>query len=51
MARSYLLYNHILVKHLRIGLEEFVAMTHDGINDAHSALMKQILGLLWALLK
>ena len=38
MARSSLLYNHILVKHLRIGLEEFVAVTREGINDAHSAL-------------
>ena len=45
MARSSLLYNHILVKHLRIRLEEFVAVTRDGINDAHSALHEADIGL------
>ena len=45
MAQSSLLYNHILVKHLRIGLEEFVAVTCDGINDTHSALHEADIGL------
>ena len=45
MARSSLLYNHILVKHLRIGLEEFVVVTRDGINDAHSTLHEADIGL------
>ena len=33
------------MKHLRIGLEEFVAVTRDGINDAHSALHESDIGL------
>ena len=45
MARSSLLYNHILVKQLRILLEEFVAVTCDVINDAHSALHEADIGL------
>ena len=45
MARSSPPYNHILVKHLRIGLEEFIVVTRDGINDAHSALHGADIGL------
>ena len=43
MVRSSLvLDNHILVKHLRIGLEEFAAVTCDGINDTRPTLHESI---------